>query len=119
MDAKYEYLEGRPEGCLKSCDVLVKLDDGSELPVHSRLLALYSNVVADMCDDGPLSTATAKKKAKLPLTDCTRAAAIMFLKVVYSKETITHINQATGLAVASIAHKLDMKVPFIRILRTT
>lgn len=39
MDAEYFYLHGTPESFVKSCDVLLKLDDGSELPAHSHYLA--------------------------------------------------------------------------------
>ncbi len=111
MDAKQTYLDGFPESFVKSCDVLLKLDDGSSLPAHSQALAKYSNVIADMLHDGPLSPASIlHKKAELPLTDCSRATAISFLTVLYSHKAVKHITQDSSLAIAALAHKLDMKV---------
>ncbi len=114
MDAKYDYLDGKPEIFEKCCDVLLKLDDGSKLPVHSPILAQYSTVVADMLDDGPLSTTSAKQRAELPLTDCTRDTANRFLTVLYSHEAVKHITKDTSMDIASLAHKLNMKVHQIR-----
>lgn len=105
-----DYLGGTPESFAKSCDVLLKLDDGSELPVHSQVLARLSTVCADMLDDGPLSYATASKQATLPLTDCSRDLVINLLTVVYSVQPIEHINIDSCTALAGLAHKLNMKV---------
>lgn len=46
---KYAYCEGH-SGLLNSCDILLKLDDGSEIPAHSQILARCSGVFADMLD---------------------------------------------------------------------
>ena len=114
MCDKYSYLNGGPEHFVKVCDVLLKLDDGSELPAHSQMLARSSSGCADMLNDGPLSHASPLKKATLPLTDCSRATVTDLLSVLHSRDATVHIKKdSTGcLAMASLAHKLDMKVCF-------
>ena len=42
------YLDWTPEAYIKRCDVLLKLDDGSELPAHAEFLARFSKVCASM-----------------------------------------------------------------------
>ncbi len=107
----HPYLDGKPEGFVKSCDVLLKLDDGSQLPAHSHILTLHSKVCADMLDDGPLSAASALKKVELPLTDCSKDTAVSLLEVLYSYQPVEEITQDNSMAIAGLAHKLDMKVP--------
>ena len=106
------YLADAPEGFAKSCDVLLKLDDGSYLPAHSQVLARSSSVFANMLDDGPLSSALAKAKATVPLSDCSRATAVTLLTGVYSPQhrDFMNKNKQTGIVVASLAHRLNMKV---------
>lgn len=113
MDAEHEYLVGKPKSCVKSLDVLFKLDDGIKLPVHSQVVAVHSNVIADMHGDGPLSAASAEQMAELPLTDCTKGTAETLMNVIYSIDAIRHINQENGMAIARVAYKLDMKVCLI------
>ena len=110
MDDDCCYLDGTPETFAKSCDVLLRLDDGSELPAHSQVLARLSNVCASMLDDGPLSGASTSKKTTLPLSDCSKATAINLLAVIYSAQPTQHIESDSAMALASLAHKLDMKV---------
>ncbi len=88
MGTKYTYLHGKPESFVNSCDVLLKLDDGSKLPAHSLFLASHSRVCADMLDGGPLSAASALNKIELPLTDCSKDTAISLLKVLYSYQPV-------------------------------
>ena len=90
--------------------MLLKLDDKSQLPAHSQILALHSKVCADMLDDGPLPAASAVKKAVLPLTDCSKDTAVSLLNVLYSYQPVKMITQDFSMAIASLAHKLDMKV---------
>ena len=106
------YLADAPEAFAKTCDVLLKLDDGSELPAHSQILARFSSVCASMLDGGPLSSASTLQKADVPLIDCSRATAISFLSLLYSTQQFEHMrkNVDSSMAIASLAHKLDIKV---------
>ena len=61
------YLDDTPDSFAQTCDVLLKLDDGSELPAHSQILAQFSSVCADMLNDGLLSGASNLAKAKMVL----------------------------------------------------
>ncbi len=113
MGEEYPYFRGAPENFDKSCDVLLKLDDGSNLPTHSQILARYSSVCANMLDDeGPLFSASTSKKANLPLTDYSRPAVISFLSVLYSNQQYEYIkkNRVSCMAIASLAHRLDNEV---------
>ena len=114
MDEDYKYLDETPESFAKSCDLLLRLDDGSGLPAHSHVLARLSGVCAGMLDEGPLSEASTLKKATLPLTDCSRATVINLLTVAYSLQPIVHIDPGTSMTLAGLAHKLDMKVKCTR-----
>ena len=44
MGGAQPYLAKGPKDLLESCDVLLKLDDDSELPAHSQILARYMSV---------------------------------------------------------------------------
>ncbi len=113
MGEECPYLRGAPKCFDKSCDVLLKLDDGSEVPVHSQILARYSSVCANMLDDeGPLSSASVSKQAHMPLTDCSRAAVVSFLSVLYSNQQYEYIkkNRDSCMVIASLAHRLDNEV---------
>ena len=57
MQGRFAYLAEGPEGLVNSCDILLKLDDGTRLPAHSPVLARFSPVFAGMLDEGPLSGA--------------------------------------------------------------
>ena len=114
MDTNFPYLDGIPKSYAKHCDVLLKLDDGSLLPAHAQILARYSKVCADMFDDGPLAAASAAEKAELPLTDCSKDTAVSLLTVLYSHKPINEITQDSSMAIAGLAHKLDMEVCLIR-----
>ena len=91
--------------------MLLRLDDGGELPAHSQILARYSGVFASMLD-GPLSDTSAIKNATVPLSDCSRATAISLLSVLYTgpSQPKEHIKWESSMSIASLAHKLDMKV---------
>ncbi len=115
MTAEYSYLDGLADSFVKSCDVLLKLDDGSRLPAHSQILARFSKVCASMLDeDGPLSSASASNKALLPLTDCSEATATKLLSMLYSPQQYDYLRQDRDscMAIASLAHDLEMEVSF-------
>ena len=113
--AKYAHLALRPDKPAQLCDVQLKLDDGTILPVQSRVLAQHSPVFRDMFglgDDEPLS-ALAATTVEVPLTDCRREIAAGFLAVVYSLPSMSEANLLSFsvlLPVARLGHKFNMKV---------
>ena len=107
------YLTTGPKRLRQSCDILLELDDGTELPAHSQVLAKYSEIFSDMLaveEGGPLFSASASSKIKLPLDDCTEEVAIKFLSVLYSIKPSKYIDEATGFSVARLGHKYGMQV---------
>ena len=55
MESNQPHLAEGPKDVLESCDVLLKLDDGTELPAHSQVLARCMPVFCGMLAEGPLS----------------------------------------------------------------
>ena len=45
--AEYDYFDGIAGSFVQCCDVLLELDDASELPAHSQILTRFSKVYAD------------------------------------------------------------------------
>jgi len=104
------YLAEGPEGLANSCDIILNLDDGTQLPAHFQVLARYSKVFSDMLDGGPLSSASSSSKIGLPLSGCSENEVIKFLSAIYSARPYKHINKELALPVAELAHKFGMKV---------
>ena len=100
------------EDLLKTCDILLVLDDqsGSRLPAHSQVLARCSPVFRGMANEGVLTSTSTSKKVFVPFGDCTREEAISFLSVVYAVRPHEHIYEASALAVARLADKYGVKV---------
>ena len=107
---KCVYLAEGPEGLANSCDILLILDDGTQLPAHSQVLARYSKVFSDMLGGGPLFSASPSSKIDLPLSGCSGNVVIKFLSAIYSARPYKHINEEVALPVAELAHKYGMKV---------
>ena len=89
------YYDYRNPSFVTGCDALLKLDDGSKLPVHLEDLARASKVCEAMLDDGVLSGTSTSGKVNLPLTDCSRATAIGLLSALYSRWPIQHITSTS------------------------
>ena len=96
MEEEYIYLREGPEGLCQSCDILLILDDGSKLPVHSSVLARCSPLFNEMANEGTLSKAPAGSMVTVPFTDCSQEEATSFLSVLYSLKPHKHINETTG-----------------------
>ncbi len=115
MHKSCNYIEDHKEsGFVKSCDVLLKLDDGSELPAHSHNLARASSVCNAVLDDslsGPDVEPTLER-ITMPLKNCSRATVISLISAVYSKKPIEYIPKELepNMAIATLAHKLNMQV---------
>ncbi len=75
----FEYFAGKPAGLARSADVLLVLDSGEELPVHSAFLTAHSNLFCDMLSVARKSA----EKAKLPVTDCSKDSAVALLNYIY------------------------------------
>ncbi len=118
MDAASEHahLALRPDSRPQTCDILLRLDDGTTLPVHSRVLAQHSMFFRDMLDlgdAGPLSAASAACKVEVPLSDCPREVASGTLSILYSLPSMSqasHLPKKLLLSIARLGHKFDMKV---------
>ena len=107
------YLIGGPAGFGTCCDILLRLDDGTELPAHTQILARHSKIFCDMLQDdgGALISASALKRIVVPMTDCSQDTATAFLSAVYSSQLNTeNLGETSALPVAGLAHKYEMKV---------
>ncbi len=70
MEGTQPYLAEGSVDLLESCGVLLKLDDGSELPVHSQVLARCMPVFAGMiAPGGPLSKASGENVMSVPFNN--------------------------------------------------
>ena len=110
--SEHTYLSG-PKSLHQSCDIVLKLDDGTMLPAHSQVLARHSDFFSDMLaidDGGPLSGASASKKITLPLKECTKEVTIKLFSVLYSMKACNYLVDATGFVVARLGHKYGMQV---------
>lgn len=110
MEEEYCYLKEGPEGLRQNCDILLSLDDGSKVPVHSSVLARCSPLFNGMVNEGTLSRATAGSTVTVPFTDCSQEEATSFLSVMYSLRPQKHINATSGLSIAQIADNCGVKV---------
>lgn len=110
MEQKYSHLKEGPEGLVESCNILLTLDDGSALPVHSQVLARCSPLFHGMVNDGTLSSASAEKKTIIPFSGCSREEATSFLSAIYSIRPHEHIDEASALSIARLGDKYGVKV---------
>ena len=110
MGGDQPYLVEGPHDLLDSCDVLLKLDDGSELPVHSQVLARCMSVFSGMVAEGPLSKASAKEVVSVPFSDCSLEEATQFLSAIYSVDPWKHITKASALSISRLSHKYGVEV---------
>lgn len=112
MESTYAYFAEGPKCLVNSCNILLKLDDGTKLPAHSPVLARLSPVFAGLLDGGSLSGASREHKVELPMNACSRAEAISFLSVLYSASPDKRIDQASAISTARLADMFGMQVLF-------
>ena len=110
MEGGQPYLAGGPKDLLDSCDILLKLDDGSELPAHSQVLARCMSVFSGMVAEGPLSEASAKNVVSVPFSECSLMEATRFLSAMYSFQAIECIDEGSALSIARLSHKYGGEV---------
>ena len=105
-----KYLASGPLDLLNSCDVLLKLEDGTELPAHSQVLARCMPVFSGMVDGGPLSQASPANIITVPFGECSSEDAGRFLSAVYSFRAHEHIDEHSAVSVARLSHKYGVEV---------
>ena len=110
MEEDHHHLKEGPDGLHETCDILLSLDDGSTLPVHSQVLARCSPVFHGMLKEGTLSSACPAKKITLPFSGCSRQEATNFLGAIYSLRPLKEVDMACGLAIARFGDKYGVKV---------
>ena len=93
-----------------SCDMLLKLDDGTEMPAHSQVLARCTSVFSGMVDEGPLFIASPKKPVSVPFGECSPEEAGHFLSAVYSVRASELIDEKSALSIAKLSHKYGAEV---------
>lgn len=106
------YFAEVPQGLAKSCDTLFLLDDGTKLPVHATILARSSKLFSGILDEGPLAAASRNYIVVVPVTECTESVAKRLLSIIYTLDQQKYIPDwsiSNNLALASLAHKLNIK----------
>ena len=109
MQSEFAYLSEGPEGLVKSCDIVLKLDGGASLPAHSHVLARFLPVFAGMLEEGPLSGASGRSSVDVPLSGFSQDEATKFLSMLYSVTPNKHLI-ASPFAMVKMAHKYGMQV---------
>ena len=107
---EHVYFTDMPESLAKSCDTLLLLDDGSKLPVHAAILARSSEVFSGMLDEGPLAAASRDDMVVVPLSECKKDVANRLLSIIYTANIQKYITTSSAWDLASLGHKLDIKV---------
>ena len=110
MGGDKPYLAAGPVDLQESCDVLLKLDDGTELPVHSHVLARCMSVFSGMVAGGPLSKASAENVVSVPFSECSAEQATRFLSAIYSFKASEYIDNESALSIARLSHKYGVEV---------
>lgn len=110
MGSGQPYLATGPVDLLESCDVLLKLDDGTELPVHSQVLARCMSVFSGMVAGGPLSKASSENVVSVPFNECSAEEATRFLSAIYSFSASEYIDNRSALSIARLSHNYGVEV---------
>lgn len=99
------YFRKAPAGVVDSADVLLILDSGEEMPVHSAFLCAHSQTFYEI-----LSASKAEGQRRLPLPSCDLKAALVFLQYLYAADTgeLLKTNEQSARCVAAFAHKFAM-----------
>ena len=110
MDQYYTYLDEGSEYLLDTCDIVLSLDDGTKMPVHSQVLARCSPVFHGMLAGGTLTNSTARNTVAVPFGDCSRQEAAKFLSAIYSMNARKHIDEAYVYFIARLADRYGVMV---------
>ncbi len=93
----------KPFDFRNSCDVLLVLDSGSEVPVHSGFLAAHSSVLC-----GILTLDREAALRRLPFPGCSDEAARAFLEYLYAEDRSTVLTVEKAELVSLLAHKYGL-----------
>ena len=110
MGSNRPHLAEGPPDLVNSCDIILKLDNGTELPAHAQILARCMPVFCDMLDGGPLSNSSVMNVVSVPFSDCSLEEANCFLSAIYSFRAYEHITTRSALSIARLSHKYGVKV---------
>ncbi len=105
MGSSHPYFAKGQRNPLESCDILLKLDDGTELPAHIQVLARCMPIFDDMLAGGPLAKASVTNVVRVPFSDCSLEEARHFLAAIYSIEASEYIDERSALSSARLSHK--------------
>ncbi|CAL5225856.1 g8639 [Coccomyxa viridis] len=105
MGSSHPYFAKGQRNPLESCDILLKLDDGTELPAHIQVLARCMPIFDDMLAGGPLAKASMTNVVRVPFSDCSLEEARHFLAAIYSIEASEYIDERSALSRARLSHK--------------
>ena len=109
---QHSYFTGMPESLAKSCDTLLLLDDGTKLPAHAAILARSSELFSDMLDGGPLAAASQSNMVVVPISECKEDVANSLLAIIYTSNYRKYITESSALTLATLGHKLNVKVTY-------
>jgi len=106
------YLEGKPESFKNSTDIILVLDSGDELPVHSAIISAHSEPLCEILtlkqgkkgkgNDG-------KSMNRVPFPDCSPSAAVSFLQYLYTLNPAEVLTINSAQAVVRLADKFDLE----------
>ncbi len=109
MGSEHSYLLGKPGWFRKSADVLLVLDSGKELPVHSNIFSLHSEILCDMFTSTANTELKMGASCRLPFPGCSEEEANALLLHVYDPEGRSHaLSIKSAQSLSSLAHKYGL-----------
>mmetsp|Transcript_51691 Transcript_51691/g.85738 ORF Transcript_51691/g.85738 Transcript_51691/m.85738 type:complete len:398 (-) Transcript_51691:124-1317(-) len=82
-------------------DVVLQCEDGIQVTAHAQLLSCASPVLSAMLSSNMLEGS--QQRVQLP--DCPRAAASLFLELLYTGTTNAEVDSSVALSVLTLAHR--------------
>lgn len=106
------YLEGKPESFKNSTDIILVLDSGDELPVHSAIISAHSEPLCEILtlkQGKKAKVADGKSINRVPFPDCSQSAAVSFLQYLYTLNPAEVLTIKSAQSVVHLAHKFDLE----------
>lgn len=98
------YLADKPAGFANSADVVLVIDSGEELPVHSPFLAARSDILNDMLS----IQRSSKERLRLPFPCCSKEEACALLKYIYVMDRSDSDVTDDAPKIMELAHRYNM-----------